>query len=209
MQRFGLSAVTCATVLIGMLLGAPAGARPAAPRLLAVEATLAEAGAALAALPFRSFLIRLAAKQDWFERQTRAPRLMLVPVAGELSSSFGYRRDPLRHRRRFHGGIDFAARYGAPVRSAAAGTVVKAGWMSGYGRIVIVDHGDGLETYYAHLARVRVAVGSTLTAGQLLGNVGTSGRSTGPHLHFEARENGVRIDPLAEIPIIVRLIFRL
>lgn len=119
------------------------------------------------------------------------------PAPGRpVSSSFGVRRDPIIRRPAMHAGIDFRAPSGTGILSAGAGTVVKAGWNGGYGRMVEVDHGGGLTTRYAHMSRIRVKVGQTVDTGDVVGDVGSSGRSTGPHLHYEMRRNGTAIDPL-------------
>ena len=119
------------------------------------------------------------------------------PVPGRpVSSSFGVRRDPIIRRPAMHAGIDFRAPSGTDIRSAGAGTVVKSGWNGGYGRMVEIDHGNGLTTRYAHMSKLRVKKGQTVETGDVVGEVGSSGRSTGPHLHYEVRRNGDAIDPL-------------
>lgn len=119
------------------------------------------------------------------------PRPLLAPVGVAPSGVFGPRDD------RFHTGIDYPAARGTPVRSAAAGTVVFAGWdLTGYGRLVTIDHGDGLQTMYAHLSRIRVRIGQWVPAGGLVAATGASGRSNGPHLHFEVRLRDAALDPL-------------
>lgn len=127
----------------------------------------------------------------------RAPRLVEFPVAGrhQASSPFGYRRHPLEHRRRLHTGMDFAAKPGTPVVAAAAGVVSFAKRMGGYGRMVVVDHGNGIKTRYAHLRRIVVKEGEVVDAGDKVGAVGSSGWATGPHLHFEVRTEGEAVDP--------------
>ncbi|MBE3590959.1 MAG: peptidoglycan DD-metalloendopeptidase family protein [Firmicutes bacterium] len=118
------------------------------------------------------------------------------PLAGAITSTFGYRRSPLGWGREFHEGIDLAAPYGAPIRAAAAGVVVHAGWLPGFGRAVKIDHGNGLVTLYGHQSRIKVKVGQSVKKGQVIGYVGSSGLSTGPHLHFGVYRNGVPVDPL-------------
>ncbi|GAW93103.1 peptidase M23 [Calderihabitans maritimus] len=107
-----------------------------------------------------------------------------------VSSGFGWRRNPITGRRQFHAGVDIAASYGNGVYAYAEGKVVYAGWAGGYGKVIFIDHGNGLETRYAHLSRIYVKVGEKVRAGQRIGAVGSTGRSTGPHLHFEVRVNG-------------------
>lgn len=119
------------------------------------------------------------------------------PMPGQpVTSSFGVRKDPLLGRPAHHSGMDFRARTGHPVRSTGAGVVVKAGWNGGYGRMVEIDHGGGLTTRYAHMSKVLVRKGEKIESGTIVGKVGSSGRSTGPHLHYEVRRKGGAINPL-------------
>jgi len=111
------------------------------------------------------------------------------PVSGGITSGYGYRGGE------FHGGIDIAAGAGTPVHAAAGGRVVEAGWGGGYGRTVVIDHGNGLATRYAHLSRIDVSEGETVGKGEVIGAVGSSGRATGPHLHFEVMSNEGRTNP--------------
>ena len=115
---------------------------------------------------------------------------LIWPVNGTVTSGYGYRWG------RLHEGIDIAAPTGTPIWAAAAGTVIYAGWLGGYGYLVVVDHGNGLATAYAHASVIVVAVGQTVEQGQTLSLVGSTGNSSGPHLHFEVRVNGVAVDPL-------------
>ncbi len=119
------------------------------------------------------------------------------PVPGELdaTSGFGVRIDPFLNRPAMHTGIDFRGAMGEPVHATASGTVTIAGWSGGYGRMVEVDHGNGLATRYGHLSEIEVKVGQTIKTGQVVGRLGSTGRSTGPHLHYETRINGEAIDP--------------
>ena len=112
------------------------------------------------------------------------------PVSGPVTSGFGLRWG------RMHEGIDIAVAEGTPVRAAGAGTVIYAGWMGGYGNLVVVDHGNGLSTAYAHNSSLGVGVGQSVTAGQIVSYSGNTGNSTGPHVHFEVRVNGSAVDPL-------------
>ena len=112
------------------------------------------------------------------------------PVSGPVTSGFGVRWG------RMHEGIDIAVGEGTPVRAAAAGTVIYAGWMSGYGNLVAVDHGNGLSTAYAHNSSLAVSVGQSVAAGEIVSYSGNTGNSTGPHVHFEVRVNGSAVDPL-------------
>jgi murein DD-endopeptidase MepM/ murein hydrolase activator NlpD len=119
------------------------------------------------------------------------------PVGGEIdtSSSFGVRIDPFLARPAMHTGLDFRGDTGEAIRVTAGGTVVSAGWSGGYGRMVEVDHGNGLSTRYGHLSEIEVKVGQTVKAGQTVGRMGSTGRSTGPHLHYETRIGGEAVDP--------------
>jgi len=119
------------------------------------------------------------------------------PVDGDIdtSSGFGVRIDPFVSRPAMHTGIDFRGDTGEAIRVTAAGTVVSAGWSGGYGRMVEVDHGNGMSTRYGHLSEIDVKAGQTLTAGQPVGRLGSTGRSTGPHLHYETRLDGEAVDP--------------
>ena len=119
---------------------------------------------------------------------------LTVPAAA-VSSDFGWRADPLNGQARFHKGTDLRLAYGTEVHAAAAGVVVSAGDRPGYGLTVVIDHGDGRETRYAHLSTIDVAPGEPVTGGQPIARSGNSGRTTGPHLHFEAREYGQPVDP--------------
>lgn len=115
---------------------------------------------------------------------------------GPISSGYGWRRDPLTGMAAFHKGIDVAQPYGQNVQAAASGRVAFAGDQGGYGTMVIVDHGQGRQTRYAHLSGTSVKAGDTVESGQVIGTIGTSGRSTGPHLHFEMLTDGQPVDPM-------------
>lgn len=115
---------------------------------------------------------------------------LIWPARGGVSSTFGPRWG------RMHNGIDIAAGHGSPVVASGPGTVTRAGWESGYGKTVVVSHGNGIQTKYAHLSSVSVSSGQSVGRGQLVGNVGSTGNSTGPHLHFEVLINGSHQDPL-------------
>lgn len=124
-----------------------------------------------------------------------------VPLANpapgqELSSPFGSRTDPILGTPAFHSGLDFRAATGTAVHATAAGKVVKAGWNGGYGQMVEIDHGNGLSTRYGHLSDIQVSEGQTVALGAVIGRSGSTGRSTGPHLHYEVRRQGDAVDPL-------------
>ncbi|MSO38069.1 MAG: hypothetical protein EXQ69_07450 [Acidimicrobiia bacterium] len=124
------------------------------------------------------------------------PGSLSLPARGGIASPFGWRVHPIYGDRRLHAGIDIDAPHGAPVRAAADGTVVIAGYQTGYGNTVVIDHGGGLATLSAHLSVISVSAGQTVSGGQLVGAVGNTGNSTGPHLHFEVRINGSPVDPM-------------
>ena len=115
---------------------------------------------------------------------------LVWPVNAPVTSPFGWRWG------RMHEGIDLGAPYGTPIAAAAAGMVIYAGWLGGYGNLTVIDHGGGLATAYGHQSRIAVSAGESVAQGQIIGYVGSTGHSTGPHLHFEVRVNGEPVDPL-------------
>jgi murein DD-endopeptidase MepM/ murein hydrolase activator NlpD len=119
-----------------------------------------------------------------------------MPHEFEITSGFGARSDPFTRGLAMHTGVDFRASAGTPVRATAAGKVIEAGYAGGYGNMVEIDHGNGLTTRYAHMSSIGVDVGDTVAKGDVLGRVGSTGRSTGPHLHYETRIDGEAADPL-------------
>lgn len=136
-------------------------------------------------------------RTGWFDPSKAEQRVegFEQPVRGRVTSGFGYRIHPILHFGRFHDGIDFGAAWGSPVFAAADGVVTGAGWSGGYGRQVRLVHPDGVMTSYSHLSRILAAPGSRVQRGQLIGLVGSSGFSTGAHLHFEVRRFGRPVDP--------------
>jgi murein DD-endopeptidase MepM/ murein hydrolase activator NlpD len=129
---------------------------------------------------------------DWL-RASAAPNLW--PVEGQITGSFGERIDPFNGEGAFHSGVDISAGYGQPVIAPADGVVVFADLMGGYGRAIVLDHGHGITTRYGHLANFAVISGQRVQRGDTLGYVGLSGRSTGPHLHYEVRINDTPVNP--------------
>jgi murein DD-endopeptidase MepM/ murein hydrolase activator NlpD len=119
------------------------------------------------------------------------------PLAGDvdLSSGFGVRTDPFTRSPAMHTGLDLQGETGDPVRATAGGTVTSAGWSGGYGKVIDIDHGNGIATRYGHLSSIDVQVGQSVKIGQIIGKVGSTGRSTGPHLHYETRVAGEAVDP--------------
>lgn len=120
---------------------------------------------------------------------------MSFPSNGPITSVFGWRMHPVLGSNRFHSGMDFGAEYGSPIRAADRGTVIFAGWYGGYGNAVIIDHGNAIITLYGHSSQLYVVEGQVVKRGQAIAAVGSTGLSTGPHLHFEVRYNGEPIDP--------------
>ena len=119
----------------------------------------------------------------------------LWPVIGPISSSFGERQDPFNGEGAFHSGIDICANFGDPVRAAADGTVEYASMASGYGREILINHGNGIQTLYGHLSGFAVTAGQQVSRGQIIGYIGMSGRTTGPHLHYEVRIHNTPVNP--------------
>ena len=120
---------------------------------------------------------------------------LLRPVSGSVTSGFGYRTDPVTGASAFHAGIDFGVSCGTPIKAAGNGTVVSAQAQGGYGNATIVNHGGGMATLYGHQSGVSVGAGQGVSAGQVIGSVGSTGKSTGCHLHFEVRIRGNPVDP--------------
>jgi murein DD-endopeptidase MepM/ murein hydrolase activator NlpD len=148
---------------------------------------------------FERQLYRVHVTRADVERLTRTMAAVPVrkPIMGEidLSSGFGVRPDPFLGRPAMHSGLDFRSESGDPVRATANGTVESAGWSGGYGNMIEVDHGNGFATRYGHLSKIEVKVGQQIKIGQVIGRVGSTGRSTGPHLHYETRIDGDAVDP--------------
>lgn len=119
----------------------------------------------------------------------------LAASGAVVTSGFGARRDPFHGRSRAHNGLDIAAPHGSPVFATGDGWVTKADWWGNYGLIVVIKHPSGHETRFAHLSAVKVAAGQTVRKGQVIGHIGSTGRSTGPHLHYEVRFNDSPLDP--------------
>jgi murein DD-endopeptidase MepM/ murein hydrolase activator NlpD len=159
--------------------------------------------------PFERQLYRINITRAQVERLNRTLALVPYrkPVVGEVefTSGFGVRSDPFLGRPAMHTGLDFRAATGDPVRATANGKVTSSGWAGGYGRMVEIDHGNGLSTRYGHLSEISVKVGDTIKIGQVIGAVGSTGRSTGPHLHYETRIDGEAVDPQKFLRAGVRL----
>ncbi len=181
----------------GVAEAAEEGADPrgaGGPFLSLEEATLAEVEARAEALEADLQVFEAALRE-----KARVPSIW--PVEGETTDRFGVRRNPFGGGgSEYHSGQDISAPKGTPVVAPADGTVTHAGWQSGYGNLVTVDHGNGLSTRYGHLSKVEVAAGQEVKRGALLGLVGSTGRSTGPHLHYEVRIGEVAVSPRHYLP---------
>jgi murein DD-endopeptidase MepM/ murein hydrolase activator NlpD len=138
-----------------------------------------------------------AGKPQWFEASGVGERrgVMRMPVAGRLTSGFGMRHHPLLGFSRMHAGMDIAAPYGSPIVAATDGVVDYAGWHGGHGKFVRIAHGGGLGTGYGHMSSIVVGAGARVVQGQVIGYVGSTGLSTGPHLHYEVYRGGQAVDP--------------
>jgi murein DD-endopeptidase MepM/ murein hydrolase activator NlpD len=149
--------------------------------------------------PFERQLARIRATGEGNEELARALERVPVmkPLAGgaEVTSGYGVRVDPFIKQLALHTGVDLRGEHGDPVKAAGAGRIAQAGYNGGYGLMVEIEHGNGLNTRYAHLSAVTVSEGQKVKAGELIGRIGTTGRSTGPHLHYEVRINGEAVDP--------------
>lgn len=143
-----------------------------------------------------AMLRRLRASQGSSNKRLGTGRMM-APVVGPFGSPFGTRMHPIFKRSIHHSGQDFPVAHGTPIRAADGGRVIESGWRGGYGKVVIIDHGGGIATLYAHCSTLHVNAGQMVTKGQVIAAVGSTGYSTGPHLHFEVRQNGTPVDPRA------------
>jgi len=138
-------------------------------------------------------------KQEEQSRLARGTGELMWPVNGRVTSGFGWRQHPVFGGRRFHNGIDIAASHGSNVVAADSGTVITSAYSGGYGNYIVISHGNGITTLYAHLSSRKVSAGTSVAKGQLIGLIGSTGVSTGPHLHFEVSVNGSRINPLTKL----------
>jgi len=167
------------------------------PQVLADQATMT-------AVEVRAALLegQLRAYEDALRRKRELERIPSIwPVGGEITDDFGVRGNPFGGgSAEFHDGLDIATAWGTPVVATGNGTVSFAGVKSGYGLIVIVDHGDGLSTAYGHLSKIEVELGQAIKRGDALGRVGSTGRSTGPHLHYEVRMGESAVSPARYLP---------
>jgi len=138
------------------------------------------------------------ARLDWTRLQEINGDLFIWPVSGAVTSAYGYRRDPFNPaRRQFHNGIDIRGSVGTPVRAAMAGRVSRVGWDRVLGNYVVINHHSGYRTLYAHLSVIRTRTGAFVSQGERIGDVGNTGQSTGPHLHFSVYKDGITVNPRA------------
>ncbi|MHB8731941.1 MAG: LysM peptidoglycan-binding domain-containing M23 family metallopeptidase [bacterium] len=179
-----------AILKLGRVLTVP---RPGTPA--PVRAAIPRGAISRAAAPVRSSVPSRAAAAPAPPFGSARRLALLWPSRGIVTSRFGWRIHPIFGSREFHTGVDIATRYGSPVVAARAGVVRFVGWKSGYGRIIVIAHGGGIETAYSHLSAALVNPGQRVAQGQMIGRIGSSGWSTGPHLFFEVRRNGVPMDP--------------
>lgn len=159
---------------------------------------LDEAG--IAAVEQRAAQLEVDLKTYEVALNERASVPSIWPVAGEVTDTFGGRRNPFGGGSEFHSGQDIRAPRGTPVYAAANGVVTLAGTQNGYGNIVVIDHGNGLMTRYGHLSKIEATLGQEVKRGELVGEVGSTGRSTGPHLHYEVRINDTAVNPGHYLP---------
>jgi murein DD-endopeptidase MepM/ murein hydrolase activator NlpD len=133
-----------------------------------------------------------------------ATKPSIWPASGEVTSSFGWRNSPWGDGRELHPGIDLATSEGTPIVATADGKVVNSGWSGGYGNIIQIEHGNGIETIYGHNSRILANIGESVRKGQVIAYSGNTGRSTGPHLHYEIRVNGTPVDPMSFLVFLAR-----
>ncbi len=129
------------------------------------------------------------------QRSLLASTPTIWPIRGWITSPFGHRVSPFTGTLQMHDGLDICARLGTPIKATAAGVIIYSGWKSQYGKTVTIDHGYGYLTRYAHMSKIIAKNGQRIKRGEIIGNVGSTGRSTGPHLHYEVRVNGLPVDP--------------
>jgi murein DD-endopeptidase MepM/ murein hydrolase activator NlpD len=135
------------------------------------------------------------ARMDWVTRQEINGDLFLWPVSGYITSAYGYRKSPFTGARQFHSGLDIGSPMGAPVRAAMSGRVSYVGWDDAFGNYVVISHHSGYRTLYGHMSVIRTKFGAYVGTGERIGDVGSTGLSTGPHLHFTVYKNGVTVNP--------------
>ena len=149
------------------------------------------------AVPANTSLFIPGAKLDWTSRHEINGDLFIWPTSGRVSSPYGYRMAPFAGTRMFHTGIDIAAPMGSPIRAAMAGRVTQIGNDESWGNFIVISHHSGYRTFYAHMSVVRAKAGAYVETGERIGDVGSTGLSTGPHVHFTVYKNGVTVNPLS------------
>jgi murein DD-endopeptidase MepM/ murein hydrolase activator NlpD len=150
-----------------------------------------------------SIFTKLEAEPISKQRNTYLLNGIVFPLMStKETSKFGFRHHPIHHKTRHHDGIDLAAPNGTPIRSIKEGKIVYADTFGSYGNLITIDHGKGITTHYGHCNKIRVTTGDKIYAGQIIGTVGTTGTTTGAHLHFEIRLNGKPLNPVTAIPFI-------
>jgi murein DD-endopeptidase MepM/ murein hydrolase activator NlpD len=149
------------------------------------------------AVPAKTSLFIPGAKLDWTSKQEINGDLFIWPASGRISSPYGYRLAPFARVRAFHSGVDIAAPMGSSIKAAMAGRVTQVGNDESWGNFVVVSHHSGYRTFYAHMSAVRTKVGAYVETGERIGDVGSTGLSTGPHVHFTVYKNGVTVNPLS------------
>ncbi len=165
-----------------------------AAKLDAVEETIAEFEEELDGLEAEQARVEQLIEEE-ASREGEAPGILVRPVPGAITSPFGMRLHPILGYYRMHAGVDFRAGYGQEIKAGGSGRVILAGVRGGYGNTIIIDHGGGMTTLYAHQSSLNVSYNDQVSAGEIIGYVGSTGLSTGPHLHFEVRINGTPVDP--------------
>ncbi len=179
-----------------LFLNASVPASPASTQIGALAETIAYYQEATAPVTLLSKVSLLLPEAYHIPPKNIFASLKAVPVIGSISSRYGYRSDPIHDRRTLHKGMDFRGAVGEDVFAAGGGRIAYAGWRGGYGKTIVVDHGFGLTTRYAHLSKILVKKGDNVSSYDHIGDVGSTGRSTGPHLHFEVRIRGKAVDPI-------------
>ncbi len=212
-EHISLSDLDRQNPLAGISLKLPSAVPPLAPAVQTAKASTARGGLLISpqALNESSLTYLINAlenaltKQDdqvsllqahWMERTLHQSIPSVAPVGVEVSSPFGWRIDPFTGRYALHSGLDFSAPQGTPVIASAHGVVRRSEWTASYGNLLEVDHGNSIATRYAHLSKILVKVGDTIQRGQTIAHVGNTGRSTGPHLHFEVLVENTPVNPI-------------
>ncbi len=174
------------------------GAKPEALRESKPAAKVAEVKKSEPAKKVQTVPAKTASKPEKRQRGEIAVRAsgFRWPIMGRINSPFGWRTHPVTRRRDFHTGIDIKANRNDPIKAAGSGRIAYSGWMGGYGKVIVIEHNNGQSTLYAHCSTLLFGKGASVSSGQLIAKIGTTGRSTGPHLHFEVRNGGSPVNPI-------------